>query len=89
MRRKLRLSARREKLGDLPGHLDARGTGADHSERQPHTLGLGVLLHLGHLKGAEDARTQLQSVVNRLHPRGEPPELVVSEVGPRGAGRND
>ncbi len=76
-------------LGDLPGHLHAGGPGADHRERQPYPLGLGVLLHLGHLEGAEDARAKLEGIVDRLHPRSEAPELVMPEVGPRGTGRDD
>ncbi len=76
-------------LRDLPGHLDAGRPGADHRERQPRTPGLRVLLQLGHLEGAEDARAQLQGIVHGLHPGREACELVVTEVGPRRAGGHD
>ena len=41
-------------LGDLAGHLDTRGTGSDHRERQPGGLSSGIGLQLGCLERLED-----------------------------------
>ena len=42
-------------LGDLAGHLDAGGTGADHGEGQPLVAPLGIALELRGLEGGEQA----------------------------------
>jgi hypothetical protein len=76
-------------FGDLPGHFDAGGTGADHGERQQLGPSLRVAGPLGLLEGAEDPSPHLQGVVDRLHARRELGELVVAEVGLAGAGRDD
>ena len=79
-------------LGDLPGHLDPGRAGADHDEgEQPVDL-VGVAgdrRKLGPLERAEDPPTQLQRVVDVLHPGREPGEVVVAEVGLPGAGGHD
>ena len=68
-------------FGDLPGHLDAGGTGADDGERQQLLAAGGVAGPLGLLERAEDAAAQLQGVVDRLHARRPLGEMVVAEVG--------
>ncbi len=76
-------------LGDLAGHLDAGRARADDDERhEPVDLGLGRR-ELGELERAEDAAPQLEGVVDRLHARGVPRELVVAEAGLAGAGGDD
>ena len=85
----LALQAAHGQLPHLAGELDAGGPGADDDDRQPlRPLGR-VRRHLGHLEGAEDAPAQLHGVVDRLHPRGVPSELVVAEVGLLAAGGDD
>ena len=49
----------------------------------------GVVVLLGDLERAEDPRAHAARVVERLHPRSDLRPLVVSEVGVRGAGRDD
>ena len=76
-------------LGDLAGHLDAGGAGADDDEGEVAVaLGRGRR-ELGPLEGAEDAAAQLEGVVDALHPGGVLGELVVAEVGLPGAGRDE
>ena len=50
---------------------------------------VGVGRELGHLEGAEDPPSKLQRVVDRLHARRVPGELVVAEVGLRDAAGHD
>ena len=79
IRRKSLRRVRLAQLGDLPGHLDARRTGADDDEGQ-RPLDLGRRAgQLGQLEGAEDAAAQLERVVDRLHPGRVARELVVAE----------
>ena len=68
-------------LGDLAGHLDAGGTGADHCERQPLVAPLGIGLELGGLEGGQDAAADGQRALERLHLGRVRAPLVVAEVG--------
>ena len=54
-------------LGDLAGHLDAGGAGADHHEGQPLVAPLGIALDLCGLEGREDAAAHVQGALERLH----------------------
>ena len=56
-------------LGNLPGELDAGGSGAHDDERQPDAPERSIGLPLGHLERAEDSPAQLQRVVDGLHAR--------------------
>ncbi len=76
-------------LGDLPGDLDTRRSASHDDEGHPGTAGFGVILGLGHLEGPEDAATQLEGVVDRLHSWCEARELVVTEVGLPCSGGDD
>ena len=77
-------------LGDLAGHLHAGRAGAhDHEGQQVVDVVAAVGAELGHLEGAEDAAAQLEGVVDALHARGVLGEVVVAEVGLRGAGGDD
>ena len=76
-------------LGDLAGHLDAGGTGADHHERQPLAAPLGIALDLGGLEGGEDAAAHGQRALERLHLGRMGAPLVVAEVGVVRAARDD
>ena len=68
-------------LGDLTGHLDARGPGTDDDEGEiAVALGRGSG-ELGPLEGTEDAATQFEGVIDALHAGGVLSELVVAEVG--------
>ena len=76
-------------LADLAGELDPGRSGThDHDGREepPGLVGRGGL---GHLEGAVDAPAQLERVVDRLHPRCDQRELVVSEVGLAGTRSDD
>ena len=69
-------------LGDLTGHLHARGTGADDDEgQQVVDVVATVGAQLGHLEGTEDASPELEGIVDALHARGVLGEVVVAEVG--------
>ena len=77
-------------LRDLPGHLDAGGSGADHHEEGEELLALGrVVGQFGLLEGTEDASAQLECMVDRLHSWRVLGELVVAEVRLIGAGSDD
>ena len=76
-------------LGDLAGHLDAGGTGADHHERQPLVAPLGIALELGGLEGGQDAAADGQRALERLHLGRMRAPLVVAEVGVVRAARDD
>ena len=76
-------------FGDLPGHLDAGGAGADHGERQQPLAPLRVVGPLGLLERAQNPAAQLQRVVDGFHAGREFGELVVAEVGLAGAGGDD
>ncbi len=67
-------------FGDLPGHLDAGGPGADDDERQPRPSQLIVRRHLGRLERAEDRRAGDQSALERLDLVRELRPGVVAEV---------
>ncbi len=74
---------------DLARQLDAGGPGPDHHEGQA-AFALGRIRgDLGGLERAQDAATQLQRVVDALHPGREGGVLVVAEVGLLGAGGHD
>ena len=78
--------------GDLrqrAGQLDAGRTAADHHERRPGPLGLGVGLQLGRLEGAQNAPPDVQRVAHCLQSRRVRRPLVVSEIGVRHPGRDD
>jgi hypothetical protein len=74
---------------NLAGHLDARRTRTDDDEGQELRATHWIAGALGLLERAEDAPTQLERVVDRLHARGELGEVIVSEVGLTGARRDD
>ena len=76
-------------LGDLPGHLDAGGTGADDRERQPLAAPLGVFLELGGLERGQDLAAHGQRAFERLHLCRVFAPLVVAEVGVVRAARDD
>ena len=76
-------------LADLSGQLDPRGAGSDDDDREP-SLSLDAFGgRLGHFEGAEDASTKLQRVVDGLHARRVPGELVVTEVRLGDSGGDD
>ena len=83
------VEARARQLGDLAGDLDTCWSASYDDEGHPGAAGFGVVLGLGHLEGPEDAATQLEGVVDRLHARCEPRELVVTEVGLTCSGSDD
>ncbi len=76
-------------FGDLAGHFDAGGSGADDGERQQLLPPLGIVGPLGRLERAHDATAQLQRVVDGLHAGREFGEMVVAEVRLAGAGSDD
>lgn len=76
-------------LGDLAGHLDTGGPGADDHEGEQLVTPDRVAGPLGLLEGAEDAAAQLERVVDGLHPWGPLGKVVVAEVGLAGTGRHD
>src|SRR5665647_3606353 len=67
-------------LGNLPCHLHPGGSRAHDDEGHESSPLLLVLGQLGHLKAAEYPSAQLEGVVDALHPRCEPREMVVAEV---------
>ena len=68
-------------LGDLAGHLDARGSGADDGERQPGGAALRVGLRLGRLERAENSAPHRQRALERLDLGRELAPVVVAKVG--------
>lgn len=76
-------------LADLSGHLHAGRTGAYDDEGQELLDRSRVGLDLGQLEGAENARAQLEGVVDGLHTGGEHGEVVIAEVGLARACRDD
>ena len=76
-------------FGDLPGHFDAGGSGADHHESEQLGPADRVTGALGLLEGAQDAATQFQRVVDGLHTGRPLGEMVIAEVGLARAGRHD
>ncbi len=79
-------------LGQLPGHLHTGGAGPHHDEgHQRLDVDAAALCggELGELECAEDAASQLQGVIDALHPGGELGELIVPEPGLVGAGCHD
>jgi hypothetical protein len=67
-------------LGDLAGHLDAGGTGADDDEREPRVPCLCVRLALGGFTGGEEAAANRECTLERLDLGGVHPPLLVAEV---------
>ena len=76
-------------FGDLPGHLDAGGSGPDDGERQQLLTPRGITGALGLFERAKDAAAQLQCVIDRLHAGRPLREMVVAEVGLAGPRRDD
>ncbi len=68
-------------LGDLSCHLHAGRTSSDHHERHQARALSGVRLAFGKLERAEDARTDLERIIDRLQAGCSSGELVVAEVG--------
>ena len=66
-------------LADLPRHLDAGRAGADHNECPSSSL-LWVITELSELERSEDPTTQLQGIVDALHPGSELGELIIAEI---------
>src|ERR671919_541518 len=67
-------------LGDLAGHLDAGGTGADDDEREPGVPCLCVRLALGGFEGGEEAAANGECTLERLDLGGVLPPFLVAEV---------
>ena len=79
----------RGELADLARHLDA-GRARAHDDEGEELVHRGrVGLDLGQLKRAENARAQLEGVVDGLHAGGEDREVIVAEVGLARARRHD
>ncbi len=76
-------------LDELARDLDARGPAPDDHERHQASPGRVVGLRLRELEGAEDLAAQCQRVVERLERERVGAELVVTEVGGRGAAGHD
>src|SRR5262249_23813715 len=53
-------------LGDLAGHLDAGGAGADDDEREPGVPRRCVWLALGGLEGGEESAANGECTLERL-----------------------
>ena len=85
----LALERVRGELADLSGHLDAGGTRAHDDEGQELIDRSRVGLDLGQLEGAENARAQLEGVVDGLHAGRKHREVVVAEVGLARTRRDD
>lgn len=76
-------------LTDLADHLHTGRARAHHDEgEQPASLVL-VLGELGQLETTEDPAPEFEGVVDGLHAGGVALEVVVSEIGLVGAGRDD
>ena len=76
-------------LRELPRELDAGRPCTDDDERQEAAPGNGVGLAFGHLERAQDPPTQLERVVDRLHPRRVVRELRMPEIRLARASRDD
>ena len=67
-------------LGDLAGHLDAGGAGADDDEREPRVARRWVRLDLGGLEGGEEPAANGECTLERLDLGGVQPPFLVAEV---------
>ena len=77
-------------LFELPRHLNAGGTPADHDEGHQGPTPLFVGFGFGLFEGAEDLAAEVEGVVQRLHARRPAPEVVVTEVrGHRPSGHDE
>src|SRR5262249_46012897 len=67
-------------LGDLAGHLDAGGAGADDDEREPGVPRRCVWLALGGLEGGEESAANGECTLERLDLGGVQPPTLVAEA---------
>ena len=76
-------------LGDLACQFHPGWTRADDGERQQLLTQGRISAPLRQLECAEDTSAHLQGVINALHARRELREMVVTEIGLAGAGRDN
>ncbi len=76
-------------LADLPGQLDASGSGADQGEGEPAATLRRVDRGIGQLERAEDAAPDDQGMLDGLHAGRPLGELVVPEIRLLHPGRHD
>src|SRR6201995_2976383 len=76
-------------LGDLPCQLDSSGTRADYGERQQLLAEGRIAGPVRQLERPEDTPTHFQRIVDGFHARRELREMVVTEIGLVGPGRDD